>query len=259
MADEKKGNAPGKPQEEAILSRLKGSAQTPTGVTSFVGLLGRSPKPGYWLLYLSLDMSRTVEIAEADIIYSEQLTPEKSPFGSLGGTQVFVKQDAQVTRAQTSSQTQDASEAAADEFDLDIRLGASSTAQPRFLTQVTCPDGSACRTCDGTCDVTCLRQHTCARTCNTQCNQHTCVDTQCNQNTCVNTQCNQNTCVNTQCNQQTCVNTQCQQFTCGNTLCNQHTCVNTQCGNGTDCGRTCVTCPGPDNTCKTCTCHKPCF
>ncbi len=169
------------------------------------------------------------------------LEPDQSPFGSLGGTRVFVKNDAQVTKAQTSSQTQNAGTAAADEFDLDIRLGTPSTAQPLFPTQVTCPDGSACRTCDGTCDVTCLRQHTCARTCLTNCNQHTCVDTQCNQNTCVNTQCNQQTCVNTQCNQQTCVNTQCNQHTCGNTLCNQHTCA---------------TCPGQD-TCVACT-HITC-
>jgi len=250
VADEKKGNTPGKPQEEAILSRLKGTAQTPTGVASFVGLLGRSPKPGYWLLYLSMDMSRTVEIAEDDIVHSEQLTSDQSPFGSLGGTRVFVKQDAQVTKSQTSSQTQDASAAAADEFELDIRLGGAGA--PVGALQIptrTCPDGTGpCGTCDGTCEGTCLKQHTCARTCNTQCNQHTCVDTQCNQNTCVNTQCNQQTCVNTQCNQNTCVNTQCDQKTCGFTYCGQHTCK---------------TCPGPDNTCKTCvctdTCHKPCF
>jgi hypothetical protein len=73
MADEKKGSAPGKPQEEPVLARLKGSGQTPSGVTSFVGLLGRSSKPGYWLLYLSLDMSRSVEIKEDDIVQSEPL------------------------------------------------------------------------------------------------------------------------------------------------------------------------------------------
>src|SRR5215469_9292404 len=127
MADPK-GTFPGKPQEDKILSRLKGEGQTPTGVTSFTGLLGKSPRAGYWLLYLSLDMNRAVEIREEDIIHSEQLAPDKSPFGSLGGTQVFVKQDAQVTATTTSSQTKDASQAA-DEFDLDIRLGSGLAAQ----------------------------------------------------------------------------------------------------------------------------------
>lgn len=264
MADEKKGNTPGKPQEEAILSRLKGEGQTPTGVTSFVGLMGRSPRPGYWLLYLGLDMSRSVEIQEADIVHSEQLAPDQSPFGSLGGTRVFVKQNAQVTSSQTTSQTKDASDAAADEFDLDIRLGGQvSPAQPRFPTQVTCPDGSACRTCDGTCgDDTCPRTQcgTCpvthCNTCHTQCG--TCINT-C-PNTCPNT-CNTcaNTCPNTCPN--TCANT-CPN-TCPNTCAN--TCPNTCRTCHTKCG-TCVgdTCPRTQcDTCVTCfgthcdTCHQP--
>jgi hypothetical protein len=236
MADDKK-STPGKPQEEPILARLKSGGQTPTGVTSFVGLLGRSPKPGHWLLYLSLDMGRSVEIDEADIIQTEQLSPDQSPFGGLGGTRVFVKQDAKVTTTQTASHTQHAS-AAADEFDLDIRLGAAGPGAPALPIETkTCPDGSACRTCDGTCEGTCLKQNTCVKTCNTHCGQHTCVNTQCAQQTCVNTQCGQHTCVNTQCAQHTCVNTQCGQHTCGNTLCGQHTCA---------------TCLGQD-TCRACT------
>jgi hypothetical protein len=218
VADDKNSNAPGKPQEEPILARLKrGSSQTPTGVTSFVGLLGRSPKPGYWLLYTGLDMSRSVEIQEADIVHSEQLASDQSPFGSLGGTRVFVKQDAQVTTTRTAWQTQDASEAAGDEFDLDIRLGSAGPASPReMFTRATCP-GKTCKTeCDqGTC-VTC-------NTCNTQCLQPTCVITQCDQGTCV-----------------TC-------HTC-NTKCGQHTCachvtVLTFCGEcGAQTGNTCLVC-----------------
>ena len=205
MADDKKSNAPGKPQEEPILARLKsGSSQTPTGVTSFVGLLGRSPKPGYWLLYTSLDMSRSVEIQEADIVHSEQLASDQSPFGSLGGTRVFVKQDAQVTTTRAASQTQDASEAAGDEFDLDIRLGSAGPASPReMFTRATCP----------------------RQTCKTECVQHTCVTC----NTC-NTQCGQHTCANT------CANT-CAGHTCGGACRNT---VHTFCGCETQPGHTCV-------------------
>src|SRR5215469_6884025 len=123
MADDKKG--PG-PQEEKIFARLQAAAgQGPTGLVSFTGLLGSSSKAGYWRLYLGLDMSKYVEIKETDIVHTEQLPADRSPFGSLGGTQVFVKQDAQVTVTQCSSNTQDAG-AASDEFDLDIRLGAGA-------------------------------------------------------------------------------------------------------------------------------------
>jgi hypothetical protein len=231
MADEKKGSASGGPQEDAILARLKGSGQTPSGITSFVGLLGRSSKPGYWLLYPSLDMSRSVEIKEEDIVHSEQLPPDQSPFGSLGGTRVFVKHDAEVTRTQTSSETKDASQAAADEFDLDIRLaGGRAAAGPQILSIA---DG--CRTEDNTCGVTC-------KTCNTRCEQHTCANTCANTCpfSCANTQCrcvqSAGTCINTcqTCNTQcgTC-NTQC--GTC-NTQCGQHTCVVTQCVQVYTCG-----------------------
>ena len=98
-------------KEEPILSRLRDKpGEPPAGLTSFVGLLGRSPRPGYWLLYLNLEMSRSVEIAESDIVHAEKLSPEQSPFGGLGGTRVFVKRGTQVT--QTATQTQDADAAA---------------------------------------------------------------------------------------------------------------------------------------------------
>jgi len=115
-------------KEEPILSRLRDKpGEPPAGLTSFVGLLGRSPKPGYWLLYLNLDMSRSVEIAESDIVHAEKLSPEQSPFGGLGGTRVFVKRDAHVTH--NATQTHKASETAPDEFDLDVRLGAEAQAR----------------------------------------------------------------------------------------------------------------------------------
>jgi hypothetical protein len=110
-------------KEEPIVERLRSKlGEPPSGLVSYVGLLGRSPKPDSCLLYLNLDMSRTVEIAKSDIVHAEKLSPEKSPFGGLGGTRVFVKHDAQVTHAATH--TQKASEPDPDEFDLDIRLGA---------------------------------------------------------------------------------------------------------------------------------------
>jgi hypothetical protein len=122
---DKNANKP--PQEDPIISRLRATPdQTPIGVTSYIGLLGRSSKEGYWLLYLSLDMTQSVEISEADIVHSEQLPAERSPFGSLGGTQVFVKENASLKTSKTVSKTHQANEPP-DEFDLDVQLGGAAT------------------------------------------------------------------------------------------------------------------------------------
>jgi hypothetical protein len=187
MAADKPGN---RPQEDAILARLRPApGQAPVGVTSYIGLLGKSPKEGYWLLYLTLDMSQWVEINEADIVYSEQLPPDRSPFGSLGGTQVFVKQNATLITSKTVSQTHPANEPP-DEFDLDVRLGGGASAIPLAATvgvtcqgcvQTQCNQATCANTCPNTCANTC--PNTCPNTCNTcntcrtQCNQPTCADT----------------------------------------------------------------------------------
>ncbi len=274
MADEKKKRGGQDPLEhEKILDQLTGGPmQPPTGITSYVGILGRSHKEGYWLVYLTLDMSLTVEIAEADIVHSEQLPPDKSPFGSLGGTQVFVRKGAKVTTTRTVSRT---SEAGEDDFDLDIRLGKTTgralLPAPCFGTEAgtTCAaecggggtgDADTCFTCRS-CGDTCFR--TCRDTCRTQCD--TCPGDTCRTcNTC-QTQCGQtcNTC-RTRCGQATCQAT-CQ--TC-QTRCNQATCqptcratcdtCNTQCGQATcdTCRTQCDTCPG--DTCRACT-HVTCF
>ena len=96
MAAGKKGNGPEKSlQEDRSLARLvDDSTQITAGLISYTGLLRRSPKQGYWQLYPSLDMSLCIEIREEDIVHSEQLPPDQSSFGSLGGSQVFVKKDA---------------------------------------------------------------------------------------------------------------------------------------------------------------------
>ncbi len=280
MATGKRGGGSEKPlQADRIMERLVGdSTQVTTGLTSYTGLLGRSPKDGYWLLYLTLDMSTSVEIREEDIVHSEQLPPNISPFGSLGGTQVFVKKDAQVTTTQTISRTHEAG-AGGDDFDLDIRLGGGGSEmslqpqQPRTIG-ATCfaecggggtGDGQTCLTC-ASCGDTCFR--TCRDTCRTQCDTcpgDTCVRTcnTCNQtcNTC-QTKCGQQTCntCQTKCGQQTCNTCQTQCGTCNTcqTQCGQATCntCRTRCDQNT-CPRTeCATCPG--DTCAACT-HVTCF
>jgi hypothetical protein len=272
MATGKKGGGPEKPpQEDRIIARLAGdSTQVTTGLTSYIGLLGRSPKEGYWLLYPSLDMSTSVEIREEDIVHSDQLPPDKSPFGSLGGTQVFVRKDAQVTTTRTISRTHAAG--GDDEFDLDIKLGGGGGGIPLWChatatTCVVCPgDGGGGGGGGGeggggggeepgteSCFKTC---HTCRTDCNqATCNTCTC-QTKCGQPTCntCQTKCGQATCNNTcqtcqtKCGQQTChtCQTKCGQATCGQNTC--HTC-------GQDTCITCGACFTKDATCfNTCDC-----
>jgi hypothetical protein len=248
MAAGKKGGGPEKPlQEDRILARLVGdSTQVTTGVTSYTGLLGRSPKEGYWLLYLTLDMTLSVEVREEDIVHSDQLSPDKSPFGSLGGTQVFIKKDAMVTTTRTASLTHQAG-AKGDEFDLDIKLGGGGGGVPVWChaTATTCivcpgdgggpggpgePEGPGTESCFKTC-------HNCRTegTCRTDCNQATC-------QTCKQTQCG--TCQTCQ----TC-QTKCGQATCKTcaTYCGQATCHT--CGGDDTCGGTCGACHTKDATC----------
>jgi len=135
MADKKNPGDPKKPlQEESIIARLKSAAGGElAGLASYVGLLGRSSKEGFWLLYPTLDMSTSLEIQESDIVLSEPLAPEQSPFGGLGGTRVFIRKGAQVTTTRTISLTHQAG--AGDEFDLDIRVGKPSPSHLQMQTE----------------------------------------------------------------------------------------------------------------------------
>jgi len=171
VADKKTPGDPKKPlQEEGIVARLKSaSGGELAGLTSYTGLLGRSSKEGYWLLYPTLDMSTSLEIQESDIVHSEPLAPEQSPFGGLGGTRVFVRKGAQVTTTRTISRTHHAG--AGDEFDLDIRLGEPASRRLGNQTDF-CITGPACTVgvgCTDTCPTHCYTCKTCVTHCPTNC------------------------------------------------------------------------------------------
>jgi hypothetical protein len=244
-------------------------SQPPTAITCYSGILGRSTTQGLWVLYLRLDMSAYLEIREEDIVSTQPLPPERSPFGSLGGTMVCVKKGALLNYVQTSSTELRAGAPTGDEFDLDIRLGAApGMAQPAMIPNTqqwnTCfaPEcggggtgfGGTCFTC-ASCGDTCFR--TCD-TCRTLCDQATC-DTCQTCNTC-RTQCGQATCgatcrtCQTQCGQATCATcqTRCGQVTCATcqTRCGQETCITCETRCGGFCGQTfaqthCFTCRCP--------------
>jgi len=239
-----------------------GFSQTANGVSTFVGLEGHSRKAGYRVIFPTLDMARYLEIAEEDILEIEALPPARSPFGSLGGTRVSVREAARILTSRAAPQTPQAD----DEFDLDIRLGASGWSMPGGVpdeaiyapgyegeerqakpiqTNGACPTNTCktCVTCGGhtcaTC-VTCAGENTC-HTCATRCEQHTCQTCQTCQGEATCQTCKgEATCQTCQ----TC-NTQCEQQTCqtckGEATCN--TCE-TRCHQNTCAGAaTCLTCP----------------
>src|SRR5579863_5055701 len=103
-----------------------GLSQTCNGVSTYVGLPGHSLKAGYRVIFPTLDMVRFLEIAEEDILGTEDLTPADSPFGALGGTRVSVRETARITTSVATAPTPEAD----DEFDLDIRLGSSGWSAP---------------------------------------------------------------------------------------------------------------------------------
>ena len=260
MTEDPRGAAAANPSgglhQHPLVERLKPDpAQPVKRVIELTGLPGESDRPGYQRLYLTSRLEYYAEFPTEDIVHSEILSADRSPFPRLESTRVSVRREATITYTWVRSHQP------VDEFDLDVRLGAPSTgrrAVPQdicdsahsicagtelctetcgactatcgFCTDTCggggCTAGGTCDTCHGvtcvgTCDDTC-------RTCPTDCRQGTC-------NTC-DTQCNQATCAGT-CNQATCQTCQTQCGTC-----------DTQCG----------TCRTQCGTCVACT-HATCF
>jgi hypothetical protein len=253
--------APGNLPQHPFVERLKPQpAQPPKRVVVLIGMPGNSDRAGYQRLYLTTKLDYYAEFLTADMVLTEAVAAEQSPLPGLETTKVSIARDATIhyvwaQRAQPF-----------DEFDLDIRLGPPGAAPvtPGLPTRVaTCfPDGTACRTCDGTCDATCFGQ----RTCHTCAGQATCVGT-CHtcpgQQTC-HTCAGQQTC-QTCPGQQTCQTCAGQQ-TC-QTCAGQQTCQTCQTCAGQQTCQTCHTCVG-QQTCQTChtcdgtcvdTCHRTCI
>ncbi len=252
----KKGDSGGKSPDESWVDRLAGrGSAAPAGVTPYIGLLRQSPDDeSVYQLYLGLDMRSCLYIQKADVVHWEDLPKESSPFGSLGGSRVYVRNGARIKSVRTTATMFESG--ATDEFDLDIRLGSRAAATgggqltipdtgcgqqcetiPPFTDPAACQQLTAQNTCNCTLNDTCIcpptqggktcgvncqvtRAFTCTcqtcATCNTNCG--TC-QTQCG--TC-NTQCGTcrvNTCA-TKCGQETCgpcthIFTQCNQHGCG--------------------------------------------
>ncbi|MGH7459976.1 MAG: hypothetical protein ACREMA_02970 [Longimicrobiales bacterium] len=128
--------------DETWVQRLGGA-----GVITYVGLLRQNPSDDdLYDLYLNLDMRSCLQIRKEDVVHWENLPPEKSPLGSLGGARLYVRLGATIRSVRTATNSFEAG--AGDEFDLDIRLGAARRARAAS-DDLTIPDtgcGPACAT-----------------------------------------------------------------------------------------------------------------
>jgi len=146
-----------------------GLSQTQNGVSTFVGLQGHSQKAGYRVIFPTLDMGRYVEIAEADILETQDLSPSHSPFGALGGTRVSVREAAPIMTSRAVSQTQEVD----DEFDLDIRLGLQVMSEdPEKVKHHTQGEHDTCHTCATLCPELCKATQGQLNSC---CKDNTCI------------------------------------------------------------------------------------
>lgn len=186
------------PSPGPLLAGLPASLNALLEARVFIGLRGDSNSSGHLLLYPTLDQSRFIEIANDDVLETEPLHPDQSPFGDLGGLRVRVRAAARVT---TGLATALPGRQADDDFDLDIRLGMAGGIRKHeecigtedgTTCNAECQDDTAgCEDTDG-CDATevcetigcppqtratCGAEHTCV-TCDATCRTcetcHTC-------------------------------------------------------------------------------------
>jgi hypothetical protein len=188
------------PQHPMVGRRRPDPAAPAQRVTVLVGLPGDSDRPDHQRLYLTTALDYYAEFLVADIVHSEEVPADKSPFSGVEATKVEVSRDA------TISYTWSSTPHPVDQFDLDVRLGqarslmAAQIPQTRFCLTPLCGTvvvGTAfcqsdlCAT-DDTClpnncqtlptDIDCQTQdgptcnNTCADTCGT-CNQTQCLPT----------------------------------------------------------------------------------
>jgi hypothetical protein len=115
--DEAPGRGQALPQHPLVSQRKSDPAAPAQRVTTLVGLPGDSDRPDHQRLYLTTALDYYAEFLVADIVHSEDVAADQSPFPGVEATRVEVKRDA------TIQYTWSHDPQAVDHFDLDARLG----------------------------------------------------------------------------------------------------------------------------------------
>jgi hypothetical protein len=82
-------------QQDAVVEKLVPEPASPPNLKVLIGLLGRSPREGYWRIYVSAYLSEYFEFRSEDVCHHQRLEPDQSV---LGGTIVWVKDTAEIAR-----------------------------------------------------------------------------------------------------------------------------------------------------------------
>jgi hypothetical protein len=84
---------------DTIIDKLVPDPSNLTQTKRRVGWLGKSTREGYARLYLNLSLSSYAEFRKEDVIHTVPLASEQRP---LGGTVVFLRQDADILHTRTT-------------------------------------------------------------------------------------------------------------------------------------------------------------
>jgi hypothetical protein len=110
-------------QQHPYVGRLKPDPSQPAQrVIELVGLAGDSDRTGYQRLYLTVKLDYYAEFLIEDIVYRQKVPADESPFPGLEAARVSVRRDPTINYIWARSPQP------ADEFDLDVRLGAAAVA-----------------------------------------------------------------------------------------------------------------------------------
>src|SRR6516225_5877451 len=135
MAKSASGGGPGEPEglpQHPLVHQLKPDPSQPAKrVINLTGLPGNSDRPGYQRLYLTTRLDHYAEFLTSDMVSSEGVPADQSPFPGHEATRVSVARDA------TIHYIRERSPQPVDEFDLDVRLGAPGSR--RSGTGAACP------------------------------------------------------------------------------------------------------------------------
>src|ERR1700754_4726602 len=108
------------PQQDPHVRNLRPDpSQPPIRALTLAGFLSNSDRPGFQRLYFTRELDQYAEFLSSDVLGTEPVPADQAPFVGLDATRVTLRRDAMVeyTRTHVAS--------AADEFDVDVRLGAA--------------------------------------------------------------------------------------------------------------------------------------
>ena len=133
---ENESDAGGRRQDPRVERLRPDPSQPPARGRSLAGLWGNSDREGLRRLYLTRDLGIYAEFRLDDVLGTDEIPPERSPFLGEQATSVELRHgaDVEITHVRRVGEV--------DEFDLDVRF--STGARRAFGTMYASSEGNAC-------------------------------------------------------------------------------------------------------------------